>query len=234
MEVEGGHGRLVACGYCATRWSCLNHAYLLEKESPGKNFWPTRWNIEAFARDPTVVALSVIWKATTPEPSGRRTSPRPSRLAHAYLDGDNSTKIGKHWRKLEFAISSWASLPANHPRHSEGPMSEASRLRSRLRFFKRRRKLYAQDFPNFSKRICTIVPSMRQLRPEMNAPPPSCAGRENDFACSLHLDRRAEVHASASCCGRLTTAARNGLRLRAQSAGGRSHRLLATLASHYG
>jgi len=57
--------------------------------------------------------------------------------------------------------------------------------------------------------------------------------RENDFACSLHLDRRAEVHAQRAAAGVTDRCAELDLRLPAQSAGVEVTAFLATLGIYY-
>lgn len=118
---------------------------------------------------------------------------------------------------------------------SKAKMSEASRLRSRLdAYYKRRRRLYAQDFPDF------FDSDLRKLFAD-----PSAAPNNERAAVFLRRSRKMILNAVSAWTGepkftlnRLLRAltdrcAELDLRLRADSAGVEISAYLATLASHY-
>jgi len=145
----------------------------------------------------------------------------------------------KDWsalKKLEFVDGLMRRLAGKPPLvFSKAKMSEASRLRSRLElYYKRRRRTYAQDFPEF------FDADLRKLFAAAAAAP------DNERA-AVFMRRSAKLILNAVSAwtgepkftlNRLLRAlidrcAALDLRLRAQSAGIEITAFLAALASHY-
>jgi len=112
------HG-IGACGYCARMGHVHNHAYLLEKDKPCKNFLATSLEYpRAFCARPYSRRFVRHWKDTTPR-AIREDFARPSRSGSRLISiGDNSTKIGKHWKTRVRRSAQEACRQTTH-RHSK-------------------------------------------------------------------------------------------------------------------
>ena len=99
------------------------------------------------------------------------------------LDWRQQYKDWKALEKLEYVDSLMEKLAGKQPLvFSKTKMSEASRLRSRLAlYYKRRRRTYAQEFPDFltpTSRDYLLTPLLRLTQ---SAHRPFCAARQNRF-----------------------------------------------------
>jgi Putative zinc-binding metallo-peptidase len=217
----------------------LNHAYLLEKDKPWqKLFGPTSLEYsESFRARPHsrrfVRHLEGYYAQSHPEEDFAETV---AIWLTPNLDWRQQYKGWKALEKLEFVDQLMGKLAGKPPTvNSKARMSEASRLRSRLAlYYKRRRKLYAQDFPEF------FDADLRKLFIDAATAP------ENERAAAfLRRSRKMILNAVSTWTGEpkytlsellraLTDrCAELDLRLRAQSAGIEVAAFLATLASHY-
>jgi hypothetical protein len=239
MEVEGGTE-----GWCMRllrheMGHVLNHAYLLEKGKPWqKLFGPTSLEYsESFRARPYsrrfVRHLEGFYAQSHPEEDFAETV---AIWLTPDLDWRQQYKDWKALEKLEFVDELMGKLAGKPPPvFSKAKMSEASRLRSRLAlYYKRRRKIYAQDFPEF------FDADLRKLFVD-----PTTAPESERAAVFLRRSRKMILNAVSDWTGEpkftlsqllraLTDrCAELDLRLRAQSAGIEVTAFLATLASHY-
>jgi hypothetical protein len=239
MEVEGGTEDWCMRLLRHEMGHVLNHAYLLEKDKPWqKLFGPTSLEYsESFRARPYsrrfVRHLEGYYAQSHPEEDFAETV---AIWLTPNLDWRQQYKDWKALEKLEFVDQLMGKLAGKPPTvHSKARMSEASRLRSRLAlYYKRRRKLYAQDFPEF------FDADLHKLFVDAATAP------ENERAAAfLRRSRKMILHAVSTWTGEpkytlsellraLTDrCAELDLRLRAQSAGVEVTAFLATLASHY-
>lgn len=154
MEVEGGTEAWCLRLLRHEMGHVLNHAYLLEKEPIWQRVFgpPSLEYSESFRARPYskrfVRHLDGWYAQSHPEEDFAETFA-------IWLTPDlDWKKQYRGWRalhKLEYVDELMLRLAGKPPPHiSRTKMSEASRLRSRLEiYYKRRRRLYAQDFPDF-------------------------------------------------------------------------------------
>src|SRR3990172_5646487 len=154
MEVEGGTEAWCMRLLRHEMGHVLNHAYLLAKEPLWQNLFgpPSLDYSESFRARPHskrfVRHLEGWYAQSHPEEDFAETvaiwlTPR--------LDWRRQYRGWKALDKLEYVDGLMRRLAGKPPVVvSRARMSEASRLRSRLEvYYKRRRRLYAQDFPDF-------------------------------------------------------------------------------------
>jgi hypothetical protein len=239
MEVEGGTEDWCMRLLRHEMGHVLNHAYLLEKGKPWqKLFGPTSLEYsESFRARPYsrrfVRHLEGFYAQSHPEEDFAETV---AIWLTPDLDWRQQYKDWKALEKLEFVDELMGKLAGKPPPvFSKAKMSEASRLRSRLvLYYKRRRKIYAQDFPEF------FDADLRKLFVD-----PTTAPESERAAVFLRRSRKMILNAVSDWTGEpkftlsqllraLTDrCAELDLRLRAQSAGIEVTAFLATLASHY-
>jgi len=239
MEVEGGTEDWCMRLLRHEMGHVLNHAYLLEKEKTWqKLFGPTSSEYsESFRARPYsrrfVRHLDDYYAQSHPEEDFAETL---AIWLTPDLDWRQQYKDWSALAKLEYVDDLMEKLAGKPPLvFSKARMSEASRLRSRLElYYKRRRNIYAQDFPEF------FDADLRKLFIDAAIAP------ENERAVVfLRRSRKLILNAVSTWTGepkftlsRLLRAltdrcAELDVRLRAQSAGVEVTAFLATLASHY-
>ena len=239
MEVEGGTEDWCMRLLRHEMGHVLNHAYLLEKEKTWqKLFGPTSSEYsESFRARPYsrrfVRHLDDYYAQSHPEEDFAETL---AIWLTPDLDWRQQYKDWSALAKLEYVDDLMENLAGKPPLvFSKARMSEASRLRSRLElYYKRRRNIYAQDFPEF------FDADLRKLFIDAAIAP------ENERAAVfLRRSRKLILNAVSTWTGepkftlsRLLRAltdrcAELDVRLRAQSAGVEVTAFLATLASHY-
>ena len=239
MEVEGGTETWCMRLLRHEMGHVLNHVYLLEKDKRWQKVFgsPSLEYSESFRARPYsrrfVRHLDGYYAQSHPEEDFAETV---AIWLTPELDWKQQYKDWTALKKLEYVDELMRKLAGKPPLvFSKAKMSEASRLRSRLAlYYKRRRGNYAQDFPEF------FDADLRKLFADAAAAP------ENERA-AVFLRRSAKLilHAVSAWTGepkftlnRLLRAltdrcAELDLRLRAQSAGVEISAYLATLASHY-
>ncbi|HEX2932564.1 MAG TPA: putative zinc-binding metallopeptidase [Candidatus Binatia bacterium] len=239
MEVEGGTEEWCMRLLRHEMGHVLNHTYLLEKEKPWqKLFGPTSMEYsESFRARPYsrrfVRHLDGYYAQSHPEEDFAET------LAIWLTPDFDWRQQYKGWsalEKLEYVDDLMGKLAGKPPLvFSKAKMSEASRLRSRLElYYKRRRNIYAQDFPEF------FDADLRKLFVDAASAP-----QNERAAVFLRRSRKMILDAVSRWTGepkftlsRLLRAltdrcAELDLRLHAQSAGVEVTAFLATLAAHY-
>src|SRR5882724_6716336 len=235
MEVEGGTEAWCMSLLRHEMGHVLNHAYLLEKEKRWQKLFgpPSLEYSESFRARPYskrfVRHLGGWYAQSHPEEDFAETV---AIWLTPDLDWKQQYKDWKALEKLEFVDQLMGKLAGKPPTvHSKARMSEASRLSSRLAlYYKRRRKLYAQDFPEF------FDADLHKLFVDAATAP------ENERAAAfLRRSRKMILHAVSTWTGEpkytlsellraLTDrCAELDLRLRAQSAGVEVTAFLATL-----
>lgn len=239
MEVEGGTESWCMRLLRHEMGHVFNHAYLLSKDRQWQKMFgpPSLEYSESFRARPYskrfVRHLEGWYAQSHPEEDFAET------VAIWLTPGLEWRQQYRGWKaldKLQYVDELLGSLTAKPPLVlSRAKMSEASRLRSRLEaYYKKRRRLYAQDFPDFFdedlRRLFTdssIAPTVeraatflrRSRKPILNAV--SVWTGEPKFT----IDRL--LRALTERCAELD------LRLRSDSAGMEIAAYLATLASHY-
>jgi hypothetical protein len=239
MEVEGGTEEWCMRLLRHEMGHVLNHTYLLEKDKTWqKHFGPTSLEYsESFRARPYsrrfVRHLDGYYAQSHPEEDFAET------LAIWLTPGLDWRQQYKGWsalEKLEYVDDLMGKLAGKPPVvFSKAKMSEASRLRSRLElYYKRRRRLYAQDFPEF------FDADLKKLFVDGASAP-----QNERAAVFLRRSRKMILNAVSTWTGepkftvsRLLRAltdrcAALDLRLRADSAAVEITAFLATLASHY-
>ena len=200
MEVEGGTEAWCMRLLRHEMGHVLNHAYLLEKDKGWqKLFGPTSLEYsESFRARPYsrrfVRHLDGYYAQSHPEEDFAETV---AIWLTPDLDWRNQYQGWKALEKLEYVDELMHKLAGKPPLvFSKARISDAARLRSRLEaHYKRRRRLYAQEFPDF------FDADLKKLFVEAAA----CAGRRTrrgfpaaieqiDSQRRLGLDRRAEVY----------------------------------------
>jgi Putative zinc-binding metallo-peptidase len=239
MEVEGGTEDWCLRLLRHEMGHVLNHTYLLEKGKPWqKLFGPTSLEYsESFRARPYsrrfVRHLEGYYAQSHPEEDFAETV---AIWLTPDLDWRQQYKDWKALEKLEFVDALMGKLAGKPPLvFSKAKMSEASRLRSRLAlYYKRRRKMYAQDFPEF------FDADLHKLFVDAAAAPGN--ERANTF---LRRSRKLILNAVSEWTGEPKFTLNNllraltercaelDLRLRGQSAGIEVTAFLATLAAHY-
>jgi len=239
LEVEGGTDAWCMRLLRHEMGHVLNHAFLLEKDRQWQKLFgsPSLEFSESYRARPYskrfVRHLDGWYAQSHPEEDFAETVAiwlSPS------VDWRNQYKGWKALAKLEYVDELMARLAGKPPLvFSKAKMSEASRLRSRLEaYYKRRRRNYAQDFPDF------FDADLRKLFVDAAASPD--AERAAGF---LRRSTKPILNAVSSWTGepkytlsRLLRAltercAELDLRLKSDSAGVEISAYLATLASHY-
>jgi len=139
-------------------------------------------------------------------------------------------------KKLEYVDSLMAKLAGQPPKvFSKAKMSEASRLRSRLEaYYKKRRRIYAQDFPDFFdsdlKRLFTnadAASNNERAASFLRRSSKSILNAVSEWTGEPKFTLNRLLRALIERCSELD------LRLKAQSDGIEVSAYLATLASHY-
>src|SRR6266481_1741114 len=154
MEVEGGTETWCMSLLRHEMGHVLNHTYLLEKDKRWQKLFgpPSLEYSESFRARPYskrfVRHLEGWYAQSHPEEDFAET------LAIWLTPGVDWKRQYQDWKaleKLEYVDQLMSRLAGKPPLvFSKARMSEASRLRSRLEaYYKRRRRLYAQDFPDF-------------------------------------------------------------------------------------
>ena len=239
MEVEGGTEAWCMRLLRHEMGHVLNHAYLLEKEPLWQKLFgpPSLDYSESFRAHPYskrfVRHLDGWYAQSHPEEDFAET------VAIWLTPGLDWRRQYGGWKaldKLELVDELMRKLAGKPPLVvSRTKISEASRLRSRLEsYYKKRRRLYAQDFPDF------FDSDLRRLFTDSSAAP--SAERAVTF---LRRSRKPILDAVSVWTGepkftvnRLLRAltqrcAELDLRLRTESSGLEITAYLATLASHY-
>jgi len=239
MEVEGGSEAWCMRLLRHEMGHVLNHVYLLEKDKRWQKVFgpPSLEYSDSFRARPYsrrfVRHLDGYYAQSHPEEDFAET------VAIWLTPGLDWKQQYKGWtalKKLEYVDGLMGKLAGKPPViFSQAKMSEASRLRSRLAlYYKRRRRTYAQDFPEF------FDADLRKLFAD-----PAAAPENERAAVFLRHSAKMILNAVSAWTGepkftldRLLRAltdrcAELDLRLRAQSAGVEITAYLATLASHY-
>jgi Putative zinc-binding metallo-peptidase len=239
LEVEGGTESWCMRLLRHEMGHVLNHTFLLEKDHHWQKVFgsPSLEYSESFRARPYskrfVRHLEGWYAQSHPEEDFAET------VAIWLTPGVDWKHQYQGWKalsKLEYVDQLMRRLAGKPPRVlSKSKMSEASRLRSRLEaYYKRRRRLYAQDFPDF------FDADLKKLFAEATAAP------DNERA-AVFLRRARKTILNAVCTwtgepkftlNRLLRALTDrctelDLRLKAESAGIEISVYLATLASHY-
>jgi putative zinc-binding metallo-peptidase len=239
LEVEGGTETWCMRLLRHEMGHVLNHTFLLEKDRTWQKLFgsPSLEYSESFRARPYskrfVRHLEGWYAQSHPEEDFAET------VAIWLTPGLDWRRQYQGWKalaKLEYVDQLLRKLARKTPLvFSKTKMSEASRLKSRLEaYYKRRRRLYAQDFPDF------FDADLKKLFAD-----PSTAPNSERAAAFLRRSRRMILNAVSTWTGepkitlnRLLRAltercADLDLRLRAESAGIETSAYLATLASHY-
>ncbi len=239
MEVEGGTEAWCLRLLRHEMGHVLNHAFLLEKDKRWQKMFgpPSLEYSDSFRARPYsrrfVRHLDGYYAQSHPEEDFAETV---AIWLTPELDWKQQYKDWTALKKLEFVDELMSKLAGKPPLvFSKVKMSEASRLRSRLEaHYKRRRRLYAQEFPDF------FDADLQKLFV------PAAAAPDNERAASfLRRSGKLILNAVSAWTGepkftlnRLLRAlidrcAELDLRLRGQSAGVEIAAYLATLTSHY-
>jgi hypothetical protein len=239
MEVEGGTESWCMRLLRHEMGHVLNHAYLLEKDREWQKVFgpPSLEYSESFRARPYskrfVRHLDGWYAQSHPEEDFAETV---ALWLTPQLDWKRQYKGWRALKKLEYVDALMTRL-AGHPPQvlKRTKMSEAVKLRSRLAaYYKKRRKLYAQDFPDF------FDADLSRLFAAASSAPG--AERASSF---LRRSRKAILNAVSTWTGepkftvnRLLRAlvdrcAALDLRLKSEAAGLEIAAYLATLASHY-
>ncbi len=239
MEVEGGTESWCMSLLRHEMGHVLNHAYLLETDKRWHKMFgpPTLEYSESFRARPYsrrfVRHLDGYYAQSHPEEDFAETV---AIWLTPELDWKRQYKGWTALKKIEFVEELMSKFAGQPPLVlSKTKMSEAARLRSRLEsYYKRRRRLYAQEFPDF------FDADLQKLFV------PAAAAPDNERAAVfLRRSGKLILNAVSAWTGepkftlsRLLRAlidrcAELDLRLRAQSAGVEIAAYLATLASHY-
>jgi hypothetical protein len=239
LEVEGGTESWCMRLLRHEMGHVLNHSYRLEKDKRWQKFFgpPSLEYSESFRARPYsrrfVRHLEGWYAQSHPEEDFAETV---AIWLTPELDWRQQYRDWTALKKLEYVDSLMRRLAGQPPVVlSRAKMSEVSRLRSRLEaYYKRRRLLYAQDFPDF------FDSDLKKLFAD-----PAAAPDNERAAVFLRRSRKMILNAVSAWTGepkftlnRLLRAltercAELDLRLKAHSAGIEVSAYLATLASHY-
>jgi hypothetical protein len=239
MEVEGGTEAWCMRLLRHEMGHVLNHAYLLEKDKHWqKLFGPTSLEYsESFRARPYsrrfVRHLDGYYAQSHPEEDFSETF---AIWLTPELDWRHQYRGWKALEKLEYVDQLMHKLAGKAPLvFSKAKISDASRLRSRLEVhYKRRRRLYAQEFPDF------FDADLKKLFAE-----PSASPNGERAATFLRRNNKLILNAVSAWTGepkftinRILRAltercAELDLRLKAESAAIEIAAYLATLAAHY-
>jgi hypothetical protein len=239
MEVEGGTETWCMRLLRHEMGHVLNHAYLLEKDkSWQKLFGPTSLEYsESFRARPYsrrfVRHLEGYYAQSHPEEDFAETF---AIWLTPDLDWRHQYRGWKALEKLEYVDQLLHKLAGKPPLvFSKAKISEASRLRSRLEaHYKRRRRLYAQEFPDF------FDADLKKLFAESSVSPngeraATFLRRSNKLILNAVSAWTGEPKFTINRLLRALTArcAELDLHLKAESAGIEIAAYLATLAAHY-
>ncbi|HEV8344691.1 MAG TPA: putative zinc-binding metallopeptidase [Candidatus Binatia bacterium] len=239
MEVEGGTEAWCMRLLRHEMGHVLNHCYLLAKDRQWQKVFgsPSLEYSESFRARPYskrfVRHLDGWYAQSHPEEDFAETV---AIWLTPGLDWKQQYRGWKALEKLEYVDQLMGKLASQPPLVlSRSKMSEASRLRSRLEaYYKRRRRQYAEDFPDF------FDADLRRLFAE-----PASSPNAERAASFLRRSRKPILNAVSAWTGepkftvdRLLRAltercAALDLRLRSDSAGLEIAAYLATLTSHY-
>jgi hypothetical protein len=239
MEVEGGTESWCMRLLRHEMGHVLNHAYLLSEERAWRKLFgpPSLEYSESYRARPYskrfVRHLDGWYAQSHPEEDFAETV---AIWLTPGLDWKHEYRGWKALDKLQYVDDLMGKLAGKPPAFlSKNKMSEALRLRSRLAaYYKRRRRLYAQDFPEFFDR------DLRKLFAD-----PSVSPSAERAATFLRRSRKPILNAVSGWTGEpkitvnrllreLTDRCRElDLRLKSDSAGLETAAYLATLASHY-
>jgi hypothetical protein len=239
MEVEGGTETWCMRLLRHEMGHVMNHSYLLAKDRQWQKIFgsPSLEYSESFRARPYskrfVRHLDGWYAQSHPEEDFAETL---AIWLTPGLDWKSQYRGWKALEKLEYVDQLMAKLSGQKPLVlSRSRMSEAARLRSRLEaYYKKRRRLYAEDFPDF------FDGDLRKLFADSAAAPDA-----ERAAAFLRRTRKPMLGAVAAWTGepkftvdRLLRAlsercAALDLRLRSDAAGLEIAAYLATLASHY-
>ena len=239
MEVEGGTEAWCMRLLRHEMGHALNHAYLLEKDRRWqKLFGPTSLEYsESFRARPYsrrfVRHLDGYYAQSHPEEDFAETL---AIWLTPDLDWRNQYKGWKALEKLEYVDALMQELAGKPPLvFSKAKISEAARLRSRLEaHYKRRRRAYAQEFPDF------FDADLKKLFVEASAAPNSERAatflrRSNKLILNAVSAGTGEPKFTINRVLRALTerCAELDLRLKSDSAAIEIAAYLATLAAHY-
>jgi hypothetical protein len=239
MEVEGGTEAWCMRLLRHEMGHVMNHSYLLAKDRQWQKVFgsPSLEYSESFRARPYskrfVRHLDGWYAQSHPEEDFAETL---AIWLTPGLDWKSQYRSWKALEKLEYVDQLMSKLSGQKPLLlSRSRMSDAARLRSRLdAYYKKRRRLYAEDFPDF------FDGDLRKLFADSTAAPDA-----ERAAAFLRRTRRPMLNAVAAWTGepkftvdRLLRALTErcsalDLRLRSDSAGLEIAAYLATLASHY-
>jgi hypothetical protein len=239
MEVEGGTESWCLRLLRHEMGHVLNHSYLLEKDKKWRKLFgsPSLEYSESYRARPYskrfVRHLDGWYAQSHPEEDFAETF---AIWLTPGLDWKNQYRGWSALEKLLYVDDLMGRLAGNPPAiFAKSKMGDAARLRSRLAaYYKRRRRMYAQDFPDF------FDADLKKLFAEPGAAP------DNERAAAfIKRSSKMILNAVSHWTGepRFTLArvlraltercAELDLRLKAQSAGIEVSAYLATLASHY-
>ncbi|MGH7826444.1 MAG: putative zinc-binding metallopeptidase [Candidatus Binatia bacterium] len=239
LEVEGGTEFWCMRLLRHETGHVLNHAYLLQKDRRWKTLFgpPSLEYSESFRARPYskrfVRHLDGWYAQSHPEEDFAETV---AIWLTPELDWRLQYRDWKALEKLEYVDGLMQKLAGKPPLvFSKAKMSEASRLRSRLAvYYKKRRRIYAQDFPDF------FDADLRKLFADSEASP----GSER-AATFLRRSTKPILNAVSAWTGEpkitlnrllrelIERCAELDLRVRSDAAGLEIAAYLATLASHY-
>ena len=239
LEVEGGTEAWCMRLLRHEMGHVLNHTFLLAKERRWKKLFgpPSLEYADSFRARPYskrfVRHLEGWYAQSHPEEDFAETV---AIWLTPDLDWKRQYRGWKALEKLEYVDETMRKIAGCPPRVlSKAKMSEASRLRSRLSaYYKRRRRTYAQDFPDF------FDTDLKKLFMESSASP-----NGERAATFLRRSTKPILNAVSTWTGEpkftlnrllrelIDRCAELDLRLRPDSAGLEIAAYLATLASHY-
>lgn len=239
MEVEGGTEAWCMRLLRHEMGHVLNHAYLLAKELQWQKLFgpPSLDYSESFRAHPYskrfVRHLDGWYAQSHPEEDFAET------VAIWLTPGLDWRRQYRGWKaldKLEYVDGLMRKLAGKPPLVvSRAKMSEASRLRSRLEvYYKRRRRLYAQDFPDFFdsdlRRLfvdSSVAPSAERAAPFLRRSRKPILEAVSVWTGEPKFTVSRLFRALTERCAELD------LRVRSDSSGLEITAYLATLASHY-
>ena len=239
LEVEGGTESWSMRLLRHEMGHVLNHAYLLEKDKRWQKLFgpPSLEYSESFRARPYskrfVRHLEGWYAQSHPEEDFAETV---AIWLTPELDWRQQYRDWTALKKLEYVDSLMAKLAGKRPMVlNKAKMSEASRLRSRLEaYYKRRRRLYAQDFPEFFdadlKKLFvagSTVPDSERAAVFLRRSSKMILNAVSAWTGEPKFTLNSLLRALTKRCAELD------LRLKAQSAGIEVSAYLATLASHY-
>ena len=239
MEVEGGTETWCMRLLRHEMGHVLNHVYLIDRDRRWQKLFgpPSLEYSESFRARPYskrfVRHLAGWYAQSHPEEDFAET------VAIWLTPGVDWQQQYRDWtalKKLEYVDALMRKVTGEPPKvFSKAKMSEASRLRSRLEaYYKRRRRLYAQDFPDFFdadlKRLFadpTAVPNNERAAVFLRRSSKMLLNAVSVWTGEPKFTLNRVLRALTQRCADLD------LRLRTESAGVEVSAYLATLASHY-